>query len=703
MLSMAVPTLVNGKPKNGAWSPDAITEIHPDGSITFTLTKHEMGQGTGTGIPMIFCDELGADWNRLKVVQADFNSEKYGGLQGNTGGSSGVRLMWNPVRRLAATTRETLKEAAARKWNVDRSILTADNGFVIDATSNQKIGFEELISEVSGIEIPEEEVKFKDRKDYKIIGTSQKNLITPGVVRGEKLFAGDLQIPGMVFAAIERCPVYQGKVSSYDDTETRKIKGVVDVIEVPEFFEGEQFIVRNGVAVIATSTWAAFEGKKALKVQWDEGANGTMNNDKLRKELKQNAAEPGTAIGGGHGDIEAAEAGADEVVSNTYENAYHAHACMEPLNAIAHVTDDKAEIWAPMQSPNNVSARMVSHLNIPESKQTIHVLNSGGSFGRKYYPDYTTEAAYLSKQISKPVKLTWTREDDIRCDYNSNFQHDIHSVAIKNGKVDSWDIKILETDRYSPNPWLPYYVPNKRSTAIHRDSPLSIGAWRSVGPHRAAFGTECTMDEVAVALNKDPLDLRLEMLELPDEIPQDSMGLYNHEQSVLSRKYMKAVLKDVARRSDWGKKMPAGTGQGLAAYKFSYTGSYCAHVVEVDTRGDELKVTRVTSSLYCGTVVNPHFVKGQIEGSIIWSLTSALYGGMDFENGRVKQSNFHDYKMLRMHETPEMDVDFVLNEGDAHGTGEPGVPPFTPALMNAIFAATGKRIRHTPIRKEDWA
>lgn len=702
LVAMSLPTLASRK--NGSWTADALTEIHRDGTITFTLTKHEMGQGTGTGVPMVFCDELGANWETLKVVQGDFNKPKYGWLQGNTGGSSGVRLMWDPLRELAATLRETLKEAAAIRWKVDRSSLETKDGFVWKRGAAEKIGFEELIDASSEITIPKEEVILKDPKEYYLIGTHKTNLITGKVARGEKIYAGDFKVPGMVYAAIERCPVSRGKVKSYDDSQARKIPGVIDVIKVPEIFESEKFMVREGVAVIATSTWVAFQGKKALKIDWNTGRNGKRSNKILRQEMVDRSSEKGVKVGriSNYGDVDSAIAGADKVLSFTYENAYHAHACMEPMNAIVSADVNKCEIWAPMQSPYKVSDHLTDHLGIAKDQQTMHIKNSGGSFGRKYYPDFTLEATFLAQQVGKPVKLTWTREDDIRCDLNSNFQHDKHSVAIKNGKIDAWHIKVLETNDGVASNWVPYYVPNKYGESIHINSPLTIGAWRSVGEHRAAFGLECMMDEVAFELGKDPLELRLELLEVPSSISDDAGSFYNHESSIQDRKQIRAVLESVGDRSGWGKSMPKGTGLGIAMYRFGYSGSYCSHVVEVDMRDGNLVIPKVTSALYCGTAVNPHFVKGQIEGSVIWAMTSVLYGGMDFENGAVQQSNFHDYKMVRMPETPEIDVEIVNNEGPAYGAGEPGVPPFTPALMNAIFAATGKRIRKTPIKKEDW-
>jgi len=681
-----------------SFTANVLTEILPDGSVTFMLTKHEMGQGTGTGVPMIFCDELGADWNKFNVVQADFDDSKYGRLQGNTGGSSGVRLMWQPLRQMAAATREVLIQAAAKKWNTSTTDLHTELGFVVNS-SGDKFHFGELISEAQNIKAPDlKTVKLKDASEFKLIGTHVTNRITPKIVRGEKYFALDLSRPGMVYASIERSPVYRGKLKSFDDTAVRKVKGVIDVIKVPEIFEDKDFIVREGVAVIANSTWAAMQGRKALKVDWDSGMNGKANNQRLDKEMQALAETPGERVHeyyGNFGDVEPAIAEADEVMTATYINPYHAHACMEPMNGIAEVKDGDIEVWATMQNPNGASQKIVDFVGIPAANQTIHMLPAGGSFGRKFYPEHVTEVAWLAKAVGKPVKLTWTREDDIQCDYHSACQQDNHRVALKDGEITAWHTNVISTNDWSPEPWFPYIVPNKLGEKHIVNSPLTRGAWRSVGPHRAAFAMEGMMDELAHKLGKDPLQFRLDMLDRKVELVADAQKHYDQPYSKDALSKSRQVLELVAEKGNWGKQMPKGSGQGIAVYRFAR--SFCAHIVEVSINDGRLKVDKVTAALYCGTAVNPHMVKGQIEGAIIWALTSALYGGMDFENGQVKQSNFHDYKMLRMNETPVIDVHIVPSTDPAMGVGEPGVPPFTPALMNAIFAATGKRIRKTPI------
>lgn len=698
-IAMTIPAVAKGVLDSESFVANVLTEIHTDGSVTFMLTKHEMGQGTGTGVPMIFCDELGADWDTFKVVQALHDEAKYQRLQGNTGGSSGVRSMWKPLREMAAATREVLIQAAGKHWGTSSQDFYTEKGFVINPVNGDKVNFGKLVGLAASIEAPDPAaIKLKDHKDFKLIGTPVPNRITPKIVRGEKYFALDLKLPGMLYASIERCPVYQGKVKTYDDSAARKVPGVIDVIRVPEIYEEANFIVRDGIAVIANNTWAAMQGRKALKIAWEAGLNGKASNASLRKEMESLATVSGEKSNdyyGNFGDVAKAIDEADEVITATYENPYHAHACMEPMNGIAQVKEGNIEVWATMQNPDWASALIAKYVGVPVEKQTIHILPAGGSFGRKYYPEHVLEVAFLSSKLSAPVKLTWTREDDIRCDYNSAFQHDHQRVALKDGKITGWHTNVISTKSWSPEPWFPYIVPNKLGEQHIINSPLTPGAWRSVGPHRAAFATEGMMDEIAHKLGKDPLAFRLEMLDHQIELGEDARKHYNQPYSVDAINKTRQVLKLVAEKASWGKKIPRNTGQGLAVYRFSR--SFCAQVVEASVNNGKLTVSKVTAALYCGTAVNPRLVKGQIEGAVVWALTSVLYGGMDFKKGQVQQSNFHDYKMLRMNEIPEIDIHIVPSTDPAVGVGEPGVPPFTPALMNAIFAATGKRIRKTPL------
>lgn len=698
-IAMTVPGVAKAAVEEDGFVANVLCEIHADGSITFMLTKHEMGQGTGTGVPMIFCDELGANWDTLKVVQALHDEKKYDRLQGNTGGSSGVRSLWKPLREMAAATREVLIRAAAKHWGAAKAGLYTEDGFVVNPAADKKVNFGELVSIASTIEAPDPaELQLKDHKDFKLIGTEVRNRVTPKIVRGEKYFALDIKLPEMVYASIERCPVYRGKVKGYDSVSARSVPGVIDIIQVQGIYEDDDFIVREGIAVIAKNTWAAMQGRRALKVEWETGRNGNASNDSLKKKMRSLATVSGEKVHdfyGNFGDVEKAISEADEVLTATYENPYHAHACMEPMNGVAELRDGHIEVWATMQNPNWASEQITKYVGVPVEKQTIHILPAGGSFGRKFYPEHIVEVAWLSSKLDVPVKLTWTREDDIRCDYNSAFQHDNHRVALKDGEITGWHTNVISTKSWSPEPWFPYIVPHKLAEKHIVDSPLSTGAWRSVGPHRAAFAMEGMMDEIAHKLGKDPLAFRLEMLDRQVELGEDARKHYQQPYSVEAIQNTRKVLDLVAEKANWGKSMPRNSGQGIAVYRFGW--SFCAHVVEVTVDNDKLKVDKVTAALYCGTAVNPHFVKGQIEGAVIWALTSALYGGMDFENGMVQQSNFHDYKMLRMNETPEIDVHIVPSTDPAVGVGEPGVPPLTPALMNAIFAATGKRIRRTPL------
>lgn len=701
-VAMTIPSMARASVRNESFVANMLCEIHKDGSITFTLTKHEMGQGTGTGVPMLFCDELGANWDTFKVIRADFDP-KYKGLQGVTGGSSGVRMMWQPLRKMAATTRHILIKAAAREWGTGTADLYTENGFVVNRSDGRKINFGDLIDTAINTSPPNpDEVKLKDHKDFKLIGSNVKNLITPAIVKGDKFFALDVKKPGMVYASIERCPVYRGKVRSLDDSAARNVPGVLDIIRVPEIFENKDFIVREGVAVIAKSTWAAMQGRKALKIEWEPGQNASENNHSLREKMESLHNTPGEKVYdfyGNFGDVKKAMEDADEIVEATYENPYHAHACMEPMNGAAEVKDGAIELWITTQNPDDVSNKVAKYVGIPVEKQTIHIFPAGGSFGRKFYTDHTTEVAFLASKLQAPVKLTWTREDDIRCDYNSAFQHDHHKVAIKDGQITGWYTNVISTNDWSPEPWFPYIVPNKLGEKHIVETPLSVGAWRSVGPHRAAFAMEGMMDELAHKFGKDPLQFRLDMLDRQLSLSADAKAYYEEPASKDALIKTRQVLELVAEKGEWGKVMPSGSGQGLAVYRFSR--SFCAQIVEVTVNAGQVSVDKVTAVLYCGTAVNPHLVKGQIEGAIVWALSSVLFGGMDFENGQVSQSNFHDYRMVRMNDCPEIDVHIVPSTDPAVGVGEPGVPPFTPAMINAIFAATGKRIRQTPLRTQD--
>ncbi len=679
----------------------AFLNIDAEGTITFILTKHEMGQGSGTGLPMILADEMGADWSKLTLKRSDYDPKFSGREMGTTGGSSTITKMWDVLREAGATAREMLKQAAANQWSTDVSSLIAENGFVINS-SGDRLSFGELAEAASKLSVPSD-VKLKEPSEFKYIGKPVKNLITEEVVVGKANYGINTEVEGMVYAAIERCPVYKGKLVSYDDTEARKVNGILDIIAIPAIeplMEGVH--VQEGVAVIATSTWSAFKAKKLLRIQWDKGENAGESIQTLQDRMTNAKYE----LHYEKGDFEKTAGEPDhELVEATYDNPYEAHALMEPINATAYYKGDSCEVWVGTQSGERVSKEVAKISGLPEDKVTVHVLNSGGSFGRRFYSDSSIEAAYLSMQLQKPVKLTWSREDEISHDYFHPYQRSTHKAIIgPDKKLLGWQTSIARAEAYftGVDPWeIPYHFEHIKTEAVYAGSIVHVGAWRSVGPHSTALGKECFIDELAVKLNKDPLELRLELLEgeIIKEGNDDFAERIMTHRKVVQDRY-KAVLNTIKDKGLWKPAAP-GRGIGIAIENFSRT--VCAHIVElsIDNSYNGFKVHKVTSVVHCGTVVNPHLGRGQIEGSVVWALSAVKYGGIEVKDGVVQRDNFHDNLLLRIDETPELEVHFVESTEPPSGLGEPGTPPLAPAVLNALHNATGKRIRKIPVVRAD--
>ncbi len=694
--SPLAPLQAGRKDAEVLFEPNYFLKIDPQGNIHFIVTKHEMGQGSSTGLAMILADELGADWEKVKIEFADYHPQYDGQHQGTTGGSSSIRKLWQPLREAGATAREMLIQAAAQRWQVSVQDCYADLGVIIHQPSGKKLAFGDLVEEATRLEAPKNP-SLKDPKDFKYIGQPLKNLRTRDVVQGKATYGINVQLPGMRYAAIARSPVYLGKVKSYDDTQAKAIPGVTHIFKIPSV-KG-RYSIQEGVVVVADSTWTAFQAKKALKIKWEEGANAQRSLASLRKEFDKASKKEGK-VKYETGHVNNAFKAAHQTLEARYENPYQAHACMEPMNATAHVEGNRCEVWAGTQAGSWTTNAIAEQLGIPEKNITTHVMPAGGAFGRRFYPDVPVEAAYISQQIGAPVKLTWTREDDIQHDYFHPLQQDVHQAAIsKDKKVTAWKYLGLSV-RHGADFWNPYEVPNLQAATLavngDEDRLIEVGAWRSVGGHLSALGQECFVDEVAHAIGQDPYQLRLEWLK-NDRMLDVGVGFQ------LDAARYREVMKAVAQKAQWGKKMPKNHGQGLAVYTFLHTSSYCAQIAEVSVEKGVLKIHKITAVLDCGIPVNPQLVKGQIEGSIVWGLTALKYGGIDVEAGKVKQSNFHDYKMLRINELPEIEVHLMDSQMDPKGTGEPGVPPVAPAVLNAIFAASGKRIRKIPVLPEDLA
>ncbi|WP_128544594.1 xanthine dehydrogenase family protein molybdopterin-binding subunit [Larkinella soli] len=708
-LSVDLPAAVSaarpGTPAGG-FSPSLFVRFGPDGSVIFNLPKQEMGQGIGTGLAMVFADELGADLSRMTVAQADYNPQFGDVVQGVTGGSNSIRACWKPLREAAARVRALFITAAAGVWNAQPAGCYTENGFVIDRSTGRRLAFADLLDRAARLDLPAT-APLKDPKEYRYIGKPVANHRTRSIVLGQARYGLDLELPGMLHAAVERCPVFLGKLKSVDDSAARRMPGVVAVVRISGLrkdirlspFEGDTatypYTVAEGVAVVATSTWAAFQGKKALKIEWEGGPFGGVSDQTVQDQLSAARTETGKTVFE-YGPVDRAFGEAGRVVEGTYDTGFQAHAMMEPLTAVADVRPDACELWAGHQYGRRVAGEVAAVLNRPTDQVRVHILPSGGAFGRRWEADFVVEAALISKEVGKPVKVTWTREDEIRHDYYHAAERDHHRVALDAaGKIRAWDLRRFTFDFFAGWSWNPYRygIPAARMRAVLLPSPLQTGSWRSVGSHRETFARECFVDEMAHSLGRDPLAFRLELLAEPPVVPEGQANPADWlAKAEYDRRKTRRLLERVAEVSGW---LPLGShparGMGVAVT------NYCAQVVQVERAGENLRVKKVVAVIDCGMVINPSLVKGQVEGGIIWGLQAVWYGGIRLQEGRVQQSNFHDYRMIRMHEAPEIEVHLIDSDEPPSGAGEPGVPALAPAFSNAVFALTGVRIRSLPM------
>jgi isoquinoline 1-oxidoreductase subunit beta len=606
------------------WEADIYLKLDQDGVLTFTAFRSEMGQGIRTALAMLAAEELGIEWSSVRIVQADADRD-YGDQL--TGGSVSISTYYDAMRLAGARARQMLVEAAAQAWDVEPAQCQAEAGFVIHPDGAQKLFYGDLVEDASKLTRPKG-VKLKDPSAFKIVGTGLGHWDAPQIVTGNAVFGLDVRVPGMSFAAMARCPVFGGTFASYDDAEAKAIRGVKQVVPLDD-----------RIAVVAENSWAAIQGRNALKVTWDEGRNATLDS----QQMMTNAADR----------LKNATKG--DLLEAFYEIPYEAHATMEPMNCTAHFQNGICEVWAPTQNPQDVQRAVANVCGIPQDQVTVHVPLIGGGFGRRLQTDYAEEAALLSKAIAGPVQVVWTRDDDLRHDF-------YHPMAVQYASVSLG------------KPEIP-------SMHVASGTGVPTGAWRSVDQFTRAYGEQSFIDEMAAALQRDPLDLRLE--------------LYKDNERALG------VIHLAAEKSNWGESLPAGQGRGLA-YFATFGVTHVAHVAEVtvDASG-KVRVNRVVCAVDCGQVVNPDNVAAQMQGGIVFGLTAALKAEATVKNGRVQQSNFHDYPIWRMDEMPVIEVHIVPSTNRSTGIGEMGVPPIAPAIANAIHAATGKRIRHIPIKPED--
>jgi isoquinoline 1-oxidoreductase beta subunit len=703
--------------------PRVFVAIATDGTVTIVAHRSEMGTGVRTSLPLIVAEEMEADWSRVKVVQAHGDEVKYGNQ--DTDGSRSTRHYLIPMRQIGASARTMLETAAAKRWGVPVGEVKAVNHEVVHSSSGRHIGFGDLAADAAKESVPNvDSLKLKDPKDFRYLGKGQVSIVDlRDITVGAAQYGGDVRLAGMKYAVIARPPVTGGKLKSFDATGAMKVPGVEKVMEVQGWPWPSKFQPLGGVAVIARNTGAAIKGRDALKIVWEDGANANYDSAAYRTELEEAARKPGLVVRK-EGDADAALKAADKVIVGEYYLPHLAHVSMEPPVAVADVKDGKAEIWAPVQSPGGTREDAAKTLGIPEDNVTVNVTLLGGGFGRKSKCDYALEAALLSKALGAPVKVQWTREDDVRHD----FLHTVSAERIeagldKSGKVVAWRHRSVAPTIASTFAAgaaheasfelgmglvdMPFEIANIQCENPEAAAHTRIGWFRSVSNIPRAFAVQSMVGELAHATNRDQKDMLLELIGSPRIVNLDSVkDLWNYGEPYdsypIDTARLRHVVEYVADKGGWGRTVPKGHGLGIAAHR-SFV-SYIATIVEVsvDDKG-KLTVHQVDTAIDCGTYVNPERIQSQIEGAAIMGLSLARYGEVTFKDGKVQQGNFDNFPVIRMDEAPLVtNVHIVPANPDVppSGAGEPGVPPFAPALVNAIFAATGKRIRTLPIGKQ---
>ncbi len=657
-----------------ALSPNAFLSIDGAGIVTVWVVRSEMGQGAHTAMPMLVAEELECDWRSIRVEQAP-TDPKFGHM--STGGSRSVRDSWIPLRRAGAAAREMLVSAAAGRWGVEPASCRAEAGRVIHSATGRSLGYGELAAAAAGLPVPRDPA-LKEPSDFRLLGKKVARLDAPAKVTGRATFGLDVRVPGMLFATVARPPVHGGTVAGFEAAKARKVPGVRAVLGVP-----------SGVAVVATSTWAAIRGREALQVRFEGGPNASLDQAAVERLLSDPGAKP--QVVRADGDLEAALAAAPRRIEAVYQAPFLAHATMEPMNCTARVTAKGAEVWAPTQAPTWAQGEVAKALGLPEAAVTVRTTLLGGGFGRRAIPDFAVEAALIARAAGAPVQVVWTREDDMRHDlYRPASRHELRAGLDAAGTLVAWHHRVrspsIAAQLFGGRAGRPDVVEGAvavpyaaRAVLVDCVTPavgIRVGWWRSVYSSQNAFAEECFLDECAAAAGRDPVAFRRALLE-------------RHPR-------LRGVVELAAQKAGWGSPLPAGRGRGLACH--ASFGSWVAEVAEVSVERGSVRVHRVVAAVDCGHVVNPDTVEAQVESAMVYGLSAALRGEITLERGRVREGNFDDYQPLRMDEMPAVEVHLVKSAEAPGGIGEPGLPPIAPAVANALFAATGRRFRRMPLR-----
>ena len=664
-----------GPPGGGAITPHAFIRIGTDDVVTLIIHKPDNGQGTETSIAQLLAEELDCDWSRVKTEFAPVNAALYGGALQGTFGSLAIRTTYDPMRRTGAAARDMLLQAAATRWGVDKSQCRTENGAVINTATKARLSYGSLAEAASKLPVPAN-VTLKDPAQFRLIGKPIQRVDTPAKVTGKAIFGIDVRLPGMQYAVVARCPVFGGKVARFDATKAKAVAGVTQVVPIPQ-----------GVAVVASNTWAAMEGRRALQIEWDEGPNAKLTSAGIRETLISLTTKPGGGVAEQHGDVTKALSLARPFEA-TYEAPYLAHARLEPHACVAQITSGVCEIWTGTQIPGQAHSTAVQASGLKPDQVKVHTTYMGGSYGSRGGGAFVAEAVEIAKAVGAPIKLTYSRDDEL--------QHDLYRPASAvrfmaaldaEGWPAAWFASIAcptwmalrnGVARESVEGIAEYDIPNIRVEYHDPGLPIPTGYWRSVGLSQNTFFAESFLDELAAQGRKDPVELRRRM--------------YAKSPRLL------AVLNLAAEKAGWGKPLPAGRFRGVAAVEGF--GSFNAQVAEISIEQGRPRVHRVICAVDCGRVVNPTGVIQQAQGAMVYGLSAALRGTITIDRGRVAESNFHQYEPLRMHEMPVVDVHIVPSTAAPGGMGELTTPPIAAAVGNAIFAATGKRIRRLPFSLE---
>lgn len=718
----AYPTQGLNMPNGVRNDPHVFVSIAPDGQVTIIAHRSEMGTGSRTSLPMIIADEMEADWDRVTIVQAEGDEPKYGNQ--DTDGSRSLRHHIQPCREIGAAVRKMLEMAAAKKWGVSEDMVAANGHQVVHKTLGTRIGYGDLATAAMALDTPaREQLRFKTEQEFRYIGKGQVPIYDlHDITTGKAVYGADVNLPNMKFAVIARPPVVGATIKSVDDSAALAVPGVEKTVQIPVTPLGSKFKPLGGVAVIARNTWAAIQGREALKIEWDRGEHGSFNTSDYEKELRASVAQPGSSVRN-QGDAEAALKSAARTLTYEYYQPHLAHAPMEPPAAVAAFKDGKCEIWAPVQSPYVARTDTAEYLGLKPDDVRVNVTLLGGGFGRKSKADFVTEAAFLAKQVDGSIKLQWTREDDIRNGYSHTSSVERIDVGVDaDNKVTAWrhrsaapsflstftkdEGKQHEIEIGMGLENLPYALPNVSAEQCKAYAHTRIGWYRSVSNIPRAFAVQSATAELAAELGRDQKDFLIEMIG-PDRIleakaaglPGKFWNQYEpQEEFPFDTARLRAVAELAADKAGWGRKLPEGEGLGIAVHR-SFV-SYIAMVVHAKVENGTVKVPEVHVAIDCGFAANPERIRSQMQGACVFGMATALHLGLTFENGEVQEGNFNDYEMVRSDNFPEVVHTHIVPHPfavHATGVGEPGVPPFIPALTNAIFNASGKRIRNLPI------